>query len=68
DANAAYFVASRTFMSSLTTASFPDLQDAGTWLRHSVMLGMEQQIDAGNLPHIDGDWSDVLDHDGKPAR
>lgn len=68
DANAAYFVASRTFMSSLTTASFPHLQDAGTWLRHSVMLGMEQQIDAGNLPHIDGDWSDVLDHDGKPAR
>ena len=55
-------------MSSLTTASFPHLQDAGTWLRHSVMTGMEQQIDAGNLPHIDGDWSDVLDHDGKPAR
>ncbi|CUU65089.1 TetR/AcrR family transcriptional regulator [Corynebacterium variabile] len=47
DANAAYFVTSRTFMSSVTTASFPHLQDAGTWLRHSVMLGMEQQIDAG---------------------
>lgn len=67
DANAAYFVASRTFMSSLTTASFPGLRDAGTWLRHSVMAGMEQQISAGVLPVLDGDWREVLEHQGPPG-
>lgn len=67
DPNSAYFVASRTFMSSLTTASFPSLHKAGTWLRKSVMLGMEQQIGAGNLPDIRGDWRKVLDHPGPPG-
>lgn len=66
DPNAAYFVASRTFLSSLTTASFPHLRDAGTWLRHSLMLGMEQQIAAGELPAFEGDWTEVLDHPGPP--
>ena len=67
DANAAYFVASRTFMSSLTTASFPGMRDAGTWLRRSLMLGMEQQIEAGDLPHMAGDWREVLEHQGQPG-
>jgi AcrR family transcriptional regulator len=68
DPNSAYFVASRTFMSSLTTASYPHLHEAGTWLRHSVMLGIEQQISEGKLPRIDGDWRQVLEHQGPPRQ
>ena len=60
DPNAAYFVASRTFMSSLTTASVPGWQDAGTWLRRSLMIGMEQQVADGSLPTIPGDWTTIL--------
>lgn len=66
DANSAYFVASRAFMSSLTTAAYPHLHEAGDWLRRSVMIGIEKQIDDGRFPRIDGDWREVLDHRAAP--
>lgn len=68
DPNAAYFVASRCFMSALTMVEFPQYHTAGTWLRRSLMVGMEQQIAAGVLPELPGDWTDVLSHQGPPDR
>lgn len=66
--NAAYFVASRTFMAALTMANVPDQQDAATWLRHALMLGIEQQINEGNLPELPGEWTEVLESQGPPDR
>lgn len=66
DPNSAYFIASRSFMSALTMAAFPEYGEAGRWLRHSLMAGMEQQIAAGNLPNLPGDWTEILSHDGPP--
>lgn len=63
DGNTGYLLASRAFISSLSLAEFPEYRRAGTWLRRSLMLGMEQQVAAGNLPELPGDWTDVLDTD-----